>query len=389
MTAAEAGLDLAAYRARLAGAMEQRGAWPERSAWIREAVEALPRDLFAPDRLWRWDGHAYVPVDRHGDGPAWARELYGSPDDAAVTQVTGGLATSSLSCQAVVVDMLDSLLLDPGQRVLELGTGAGWNCALAAHRAAGDGLVTSVEVDPRLAAAARVRLEKAGSAARVRVGDGAAGWLAGAPYDRVIATYAVERVPFAWVEQCVPGGRVVTPWGRLGHVALTVADDRRSATGWMQGLAQFMPTRTGAAPARTYRQIRGRSDPRHRRPVDRDLGPLRTDWDLRFALRVALPELDVTTAVDSDGTSAWLHDGRDSWAALSARTGGGAVAHQGGPRRLADALEAAWRQWEDDGRPDVYEYGMTVTPGGQFVWCRDPETGPRWPASSRRPGVTG
>ncbi|MER6142455.1 methyltransferase domain-containing protein [Streptomyces sparsogenes] len=142
--------------------------------------------------------------------------------------------------------MLDSLLVEPGDRVLELGAGTGWNAALPAERA-GPGRVVSVEVDAELAAAAAGRLKAAGADVAVEVGDGAAGWPPGAPYDRLISTYAVSTVPWAWVEQTRPGGRIVTPWGRMGHVALTVADDGRSATGWMQGLALFMPAR-GASP---------------------------------------------------------------------------------------------------------------------------------------------
>ncbi|MFJ2649162.1 methyltransferase domain-containing protein [Streptomyces sp. NPDC087420] len=355
-------------------------------------MDAVPRHLFAPDRLWRWDGRVYVPVDRDGDPDGWSAEVYGDPNDAAVTQVTDGLPSSSLSCEAVVVDMLDSLLLEPGHRVLELGTGTGRNAALLAWRAGGE-LVTSVEVDPGLAVRARERLAGAGGAAggvRVVVGDGGAGWPAGAPYDRVMATYAVDRVPWAWVAQTRPGGRIVTPWGRLGHVALTVAEDSRSATGWVQGLAQFMSARGTAGPGRTFDQVRGTAPAETERPMTRDLGPLRADVHLRFALRVALPDVRITTAEDDDGLNAWLHDesgsgaGLGSWATLSAvgggGDGGGTVAHQGGSRRLADELEGAWDIWSAMGSPSLYDYGMTVESGGQYVWCGDATTGPRWPS---------
>ncbi|WP_431984120.1 hypothetical protein [Streptomyces qinglanensis] len=102
--------------------MERLELWPARAPWIRHAVAAHPRDAFAPPRLWAWDGHHYVPVDRGRDEERWAREVYSSPYRAAVTQVTGGVASSSLSCASVVVDMLDSLLLEEGHKVLELGT---------------------------------------------------------------------------------------------------------------------------------------------------------------------------------------------------------------------------------------------------------------------------
>jgi protein-L-isoaspartate(D-aspartate) O-methyltransferase len=377
-------LDLAEHRDRLARMMDERGAWPERSPWVREAVATLPRDLFAPERLWRWDGHAWLPVERSSDPEAWAHLLYAGPDDAAITQVSGGLPTSSLSCQAVVVDMADLLLLEPGRRVLELGTGGGWNAALLARRA-GPGLVTSVEVDPSLAAAAADRLARAGARVNVVVGDGDTGYAPGAPYDRVVATYAVERIPWTWVEQTVPGGRIVTPWGRLGHVSLTVADDGKSATGWMQGLAAFMPTRTGESCVggrAGFAQIRGDTEPDHRGETGRDLARLADPWTLGFALRVALPDLQVLTATDDDGTSAWLTDGHTSWASLSARPGGGAWVYEGGPRRLAAELETAWTQWEATGQPGVYDYGITVTPSQQYTWANDPLAGPRWPTAS-------
>jgi protein-L-isoaspartate O-methyltransferase len=146
--------DFSEQRGRLAAAMERRGAWPSRSPWIRQAIEAVPRHDFAPPLLWHWDGHTYQPVDREADAGRWAQEVYGGPDEAAVTQLGDGRPTSSLSCQGVVVDMLDPLLLDPGHRVLELGTGTGWNTALLARRAGPD-LVTSVEVDAALAGQAR------------------------------------------------------------------------------------------------------------------------------------------------------------------------------------------------------------------------------------------
>ncbi|MGW7005102.1 methyltransferase domain-containing protein [Streptomyces sp. NPDC054933] len=369
--------EFAKRRRWLADAMERRGDWPDRSPWIRQAVEALPRHQFAPGRLWDWDGHAYVPVDRGTDLARWTGLVYAGPDDAAVTQVANGLPSSSLSCQGVVVDMLDSLLLEPGHRVLELGAGSGWNAALVAYRV-GAGRVTSVEVDPDLAAAAQQRLDAARAGVTVQVGDGAAGWPEGAPYDRVIASYAVDRIPWAWIEQTRPGGRIVTPWGRLGHVALSVADDGRSATGWVQGLAQFMPARDTNS-GHGFRQVRGKGPVEDEQPVARDLRPLRDDVHLRFALRVQLPDVQIITAEDGDGVNAWIHDGASSWAALSAVGGGGTVAYQGGPRRLADEVGQAWDWWAAEGCPELYDFGMTVEPDRQFVWCRDAATGPRWP----------
>jgi protein-L-isoaspartate O-methyltransferase len=373
---------------RLAEDMEQRGDWPAGSPWIRQAVDALPRHQFAPDRLWRWDGHAYVPVDHDADESAWGEQVYGSPDEAAVTQVTDGLPSSSLSCQAVVVGMLDALDPRPGHRVLELGTGTGWNAALLAFRS-GPGLVTSVEFDAELASHASRRLAKHGAAVDVHVGDGAAGWPSAAPFDRVISTYAVDSVPWPWIAQSRPGGRIVTPWGRLGHVALTVADDGRSASGRFAGLAQFMAARGTSVRGLGYREVRGTTLTQDERPFTRDLRTLRDDVRLLFTLRVAAPDLRFNTAEDDDGVNAWLHDGAASWAALSAVGDGRTIAYQGGPRRLADELDELWDWWMRAGKPGHRDFGMTVEPNGQHVWCRHARNGPRWPVppSTALPGA--
>ena len=160
-------------------------------------------------------------------------------------------------------------------------------------------------------------------------------------------------------------------------MALTVADDGRSATGWMQGAARFMPAR-GTRPDPGFSQVRGSGPAEDERLVTRDLRPLADDLRLRFALRVALPDMQVLTAVDGDGLNAWLHDDT-SWATLSASGAGRTVSHQGGPRRLADELERVWDWWLDGGRPELYDFGMTVRADRQYVWLRDPTTGPCTP----------
>ncbi|MER5771344.1 methyltransferase domain-containing protein [Streptomyces sp. NPDC001985] len=314
---------------------------PEDSPWVRAAVDALPRHLFAADR-------------------------------------PGRPGTTAPPCPRTVVDLLDSLRLKPGHRVLELGTGSGWTAALLAHRA-GPGRVTSVEADPGRAAAARRRLAAAGAGPAVEVADSAAGWPRGAPYDRVVSARAVDRVPWAWVAQTRPGGRIVTPWGRLGHVALTVAADGRSASGWVQGAACRTPARAEDTGSDGFARVRGAGPAAGERPWSRDPAALREDRHLRFALSVALPGVRVTVAAAGHGTGARLHDGVSSWATLSTLPDATALAAQGGPRRLADELELAWDGWLEAGSPDLYEFGLTVESEElQYAWALDQETGPRW-----------
>lgn len=98
-----------------------------------------------------------------------------------------------------------------GETVLEIGTGAGWNAGLLAHRLGG-GRVVTIEVDPILAAATNGRLDALDLRPRVVVGDGEQGWAQGGPYGRILCTCSVTRVPDTWPRQTAPGGRIVTPW---------------------------------------------------------------------------------------------------------------------------------------------------------------------------------
>ncbi|GCD99130.1 methyltransferase domain-containing protein [Embleya hyalina] len=361
-------------------AMRTRGAWPEDAPWVRDAFDALPRHAFAPDRLWDWDGNAYVPVDRSASPGRWAELVYAGPDDAAVTEITDGLPSSSLSAPAVVATMLDSLDVHPGHHVLELGTGTGWNAALIAHRVGTSGRVTSVEASTGLADAAARALNRAGARVDVAVGNGNLGRPATAPHDRVIATYAVDHVPWTWIAQTVPGGDLVFPLGRMGHFAVTVADDHRSARGWMHGLAQFMNARDIPAPAatvRSYTQVRAGRAPDDKRGVDRDITPLHTDVNLLWALRMALPDVVYATDTDRDGVNAWIHDGTSSWAVVTTEPDGGARTEQGGPRRLFDAVETAWDAWTAHWQVSRWDHGITLTEREQYVWEGDPDTGRR------------
>ncbi|MFC0597629.1 hypothetical protein [Streptomyces palmae] len=160
--------------------------------------------------------------------------------------------------------------------------------------------------------------------------------------------------------QTRPGVRIVLPWGRLGHVALTVADDHRSATGWVQGLATFMGERAAHLSENlpTEQELAGTEG-----GFDHDLAALQ-DGSLLFAVRVVLPDVHITTTQAGDGITVRLHDGVSSRAVIHQPAAGPAVARQAGPRRLADEVGQAWRWWEKQGRSHVYDFGMTVRRDG-------------------------
>ncbi|MBV9010671.1 MAG: methyltransferase domain-containing protein [Pseudonocardiales bacterium] len=200
--------------------------WRAAVAPWQPSLLAVPRHEFLPDTVWvtnHEDGGspAYVPLDREQGPDRWLRLAYAA-DDGVVTQVDdgcpagpggrGSLPSSSASGPVIVAVMLAALDVREGHRVLEVGTGAGYNAALLAHRL-GAGQVISIEIDPEIATHARKALSEAGfGAVTVATGEGALGYPPGAPYDRVIVTAACNRVSYAWVQQTRPGGRIVVPW---------------------------------------------------------------------------------------------------------------------------------------------------------------------------------
>lgn len=130
----------------------------------------------------------------------------------------------TISQPFVVAFMTEQLGLRGDERILEVGTGSGYQTALLARLARE---VYSIEIVEELAARARaLLLEELGLAnVRLRTGDGALGWPEAAPFDRILATAAAEEVPPTWVAQLAPGGRMILPVGDAeGDQVLRVID---------------------------------------------------------------------------------------------------------------------------------------------------------------------
>jgi protein-L-isoaspartate(D-aspartate) O-methyltransferase len=133
--------------------------------------------------------------------------------------------------------MLELLGVKPDTRVLEIGTGLGYQAAIMADMGAE---VFSVEVVEEFAEAAKARFGVLGYNIEVRVGDGSRGWLEHAPFDRILVTAAAEEVPSALVDQLEPGGRIVIPIGGKEVQQLSVIE--KSASGDVQ-TREIMPVR--------------------------------------------------------------------------------------------------------------------------------------------------
>ncbi|MGH3778984.1 MAG: methyltransferase domain-containing protein [Pseudonocardiaceae bacterium] len=237
-------VDTAELRRRMVDAVtaeEVLRRWQVAFAPWRPSLLTVPRHRFLPPTVWV-DNDAdpppvLVPLHREQDLDRWLELAYAA-DHGVVTQVDdghpagpglgGAMPTSSASGPVIVAVMLAALDAHEGHRVLEIGTGTGYNAALLAHRLGAE-QITSIEIDPDIATHARKALSDTGfGALTVVTGDGAVGYPAAAPYDRVIATAAVNQIPYPWVAQTRPGGRILLPWADTytgGLLALTVHDD--------------------------------------------------------------------------------------------------------------------------------------------------------------------
>ena len=117
--------------------------------------------------------------------------------------------------------MLDMLGVEPGQRVLEVGTGLGYQAAVMAALGA---RVWSVEIVEEFAQAARLRLASLDHDVEIRVGDGSRGWPEFGPFERILVTAAAADLPAALVAQLAPGGRMVLPLGTEDVQQLSVVE---------------------------------------------------------------------------------------------------------------------------------------------------------------------
>lgn len=351
--------------------------------WIA-AFEAVPRHLIVPRFLARRPNAAFAPVD--DDDPAqhdeWLRQVYA--DEPLITEVDGPFAVSSSSQPSLMAEMLEALELSGPQRVLEIGTGTGYNAALLCEGMGACEQVVSVDITRELVETARSRLASAGYRPALVTADGATGYPGGAPYDRIIATCSLPLVPREWVEQVTGGGMIlVNLYRNLGGGALArlhVRDGHASG--------HFLPFSGGFMPTRTYHRTsavelleRSRADGAHRsgegpRSTTIDASVLDDDaFGMFAALRIDAERLRLLP--DDEPEQFWLLGGDGSWAYQSTDDGG-RVAAQGGPTRLWDGLETAYAEWVALGRPARDRFGLTVTgTGDHLLWCGD-STGPSW-----------
>ena len=198
------------YRVRLVEQLREQGI---RDLAVLRAIAETPRHLFVPDAV------------RH--------RAY----ENAALPIGAGQTISQPFTQART---LEALRLRGTEKVLEIGTGSGYQTALLSRLVA---QVFTVERVHALALAAQQALRAAGAGnVSVLLGDGTLGWSAYAPYDAILVAAGGPEIPGPLVEQLTPGGRLMLPLGERGSQTLTLVE--RSETGVRQtplGAALFVP----------------------------------------------------------------------------------------------------------------------------------------------------
>jgi methyltransferase of ATP-grasp peptide maturase system len=384
--------DAAALRRGLADRLEVTGAL--RSLAWRAAVEQVPRERFLlPGIFTAGEDGTWRPVtpDEVGE-QAWLELAY--TDESLVTQLDGvtiaarvsgavpGGPTSSSTMPGLVVRMLEDLDVSDGHQVLEIGTGTGYSTALLCARLGADN-VTSVEVDPDVAARADAALEDCGYSTWTVTGDGLLGYPPRAPYDRIIATCAVRRVPHTWVRQTRPSGVILATVGSwsygTGLARLTVHDDGVATGAFLPGAVSFMHARAHHTAPPSGDLAARAAYPDTERPT-RIAPDVLDEWMPAFLAQLAAPGAQLVRAVHGDGRSwVYLFDiGREAFAAFDQRADGTCAVRQGGPVALWDDVEDAITTWRAAGSPGIEAFGIRVTRAEQAVWLDTPEGRARW-----------
>ncbi|MFJ7419716.1 methyltransferase domain-containing protein [Streptomyces uncialis] len=381
---------------------------PGTEARMRALAADLVRDGSIRSREWE---SVFASVPRHHFVPRWYeaatdprgitvwnerddtdRETWLSAVYSDATLVTGldpgaakrvgdrvwtGVATSSSTHPGLMAGMLEDLRVDDGHRVLEIGTGTGYNAALLSARL-GDRLVHSVDIAPELVEVARQRLAGLGLRPSLAHKDGRDGFPGGGRFDRIIATCSVPRLPDAWIGQLLPGGAILTDLdlGIAGGLTRFTPEEDGTVLGrFTMTTGQFMPARASAlsyerAPRVPYAPESGR------RPSHVTADAIRGTYPFRLLLAFALPRAELVHHTDDDGTwSVQLQTADGAWARVP--LGGEPYVTEGGDGALWREVEATWGWWNEQGRPGTDRFAVVQEPDGR-THARCLSTRARW-----------
>ncbi len=352
-------------------------------AWLA-AVRAVPRHVFVPSFYLQREG-GMVKVDAT-HGQAWLQRVYSNtalitklatPDDR-----TAPVFLSSSSTPGLMTRMLEALDVHDGHRVLEIGTGTGYNAALLAHRL-GSANVFSIDVEPDLIDAARAGLAQLGYHPTLLTGDGAAGLPEHAPFDRLIATCSVPTIPWPWIEQTRIGGVILADikvgMGAGNLVRLTRTGPERAEGMFDAGQAAFMQLRhtPGTTERIPYTRPPEDTPPTQRSTVLDPRTPLTNPvvWFLA-ALRIgAHYRLGYTGGDPRHGPDAVClstPDGSRCEITLTSQDNDSHLVRETGSTPLWAHVEHTHQIWDAAGQPAWPRLGLAATADAQTIFVDEP-----------------
>lgn len=373
----------------LAAQLTADGAITDPAWWA--AFEATPRHVFVP-AFWALDGFNAPDHLVSGDAPEqraeWLDAVYSNqflttqvsePEEDGRRQIT-----SSASLPALVARMLHLLDLRDGLRVLEIGTGSGYNTALLSHRVGADA-VTSIDIDPVLVGQANKRLARISHHPTLITGDGAEGVDQNAPYNRILSTCASAGVPAAWIRQLAMGGVIVAPFTVGGALAVLTKTDPDEVSGHLdQESAWFMPMRPAGQPLPDGFLVDLPDPAPALTSGTADIDPAvfnDPDWLLWLHLHLP-PGSRLVNIVDDDftRTGVIVHTATHRAEAHFPTNGTTVTTVQQDEQRLFDTVDVAWRAWQHHGHPERHRIGITARADGTaLAWLDSPGSGIAWP----------
>lgn len=351
---------------------------------LEELFWSVPRHQFI-DEFFQHDPDTYswhkmdAPENRIAD-PEWLAAVY--QDVPLVVGIDeSGIPYCSNSAPTLVFRLLGFLNVRPGDRVLEIGTGTGHLTAMLGRLASPGGHVTSLEIEPELArrAAEHVAAAVPEAAVAITVADGRS-WRSGAEHrhDAVVSTGSCWPVPDSWLAALAPGGRLCTEMRSALSGALLLArcspsqDSQGTVTGYFSDQpAGFMPLR---APSSGFHEPIalpfGFGTHETSRAMAEGLGEKQLRGPFAWYCQLELPDAKLLWLdADQSGRSAAYLLADDGLDAVRLPEDGTSALSElvayGGSSFLIDRLLSAWRDWQENGSPELTQYKFQYSEDGR------------------------